>query len=43
MDRPVFNKINTSEEAASLFERWIHLRKLWEEQIRIAKAARQMA
>ena len=43
MDRPVFKKINTPEEAAAAFERWIHLREEWEEQIRIAKAARQIA
>ena len=43
MDKPVFKKINTPEEAAAAFERWIHLREEWEEQIRIAKAARQMA
>jgi len=43
MDRPVFKKFNTPEEAAAAFERWIHQREEWEEQIRIAKAARQMA
>ena len=43
MDRPVFKKFNTPEEAAAAFERWIHLREEWEEQIRIAKAARQVA
>ena len=43
MDRPVFKKINTPEEAAALFESWIHQREKWEEQIRIAKASRQMA
>jgi len=43
MDRPVFKKINTPEEAAALFERWIHQREEWEEHIRQVKAAKQMA
>lgn len=34
MDRPVFKKINTPEEAAAVFERWIHQREKWEAQIR---------
>jgi len=34
MDRPVFKKFNTPEEAAAAFERWIHLREEWEAQIR---------
>ena len=34
MDRPVFKKFNTPEEAAAAFERWIHLREEWEEHIR---------
>ena len=42
MDRPIFKQFNTPEEAAAAFERWIHLREEWEEQIRIAKAAKQM-
>ena len=34
MSKPVFKKFNTPEEAAAAFERWIHLREEWEEQIR---------
>ena len=34
MDKPIFKKINTPEEAAALFERWIHQREEWEAQIR---------
>ena len=34
MDKPVFKQFNTPEEAAAIFERWIHLREEWEEHVR---------
>ena len=33
MSMPIHKKINTPEEVAAAFERWIHLQEEWEEHI----------